>query len=170
LVAAGGTLTLNKDVTGSGAAHISGGTLVAAGAFSENVQFTGSSGTLALAHAQAYAGKVSGFSHTGTTSLDLQDIGFVSASEATFAGTTAGGTLTVTDGTHTAKIKLVGNYTGASFTASSDGHGGTVIVDPTPSAPHFVAAIAAHGARGGASLLAPAIGPSRTQVLLASGR
>jgi hypothetical protein len=38
--------------------------------------------------------------------------------------------LTVTDGTHTAKIALLGNYTASTFTLSDDGHGGTKVVDP----------------------------------------
>jgi hypothetical protein len=36
----------------------------------------------------------------------------------------------VTDGTHTANIALLGNYLASTFAASSDGHGGTAIVDP----------------------------------------
>ena len=33
--------------------------------------------------------------------------------------------LSVTDGTHTANVYFAGNYTGASFKLSMDGHGGT---------------------------------------------
>jgi hypothetical protein len=40
------------------------------------------------------------------------------------------GTLTVTDGSHTANIALLGNYLASTFVASSDGHGGTNVVDP----------------------------------------
>jgi hypothetical protein len=36
----------------------------------------------------------------------------------------------VTDGTHTANIALLGNYLASTFVTSSDGHGGTAIVDP----------------------------------------
>jgi hypothetical protein len=82
--------------------------------------------------------------------LDLADIGFTSGvTKATYKGTTASGTLTVTDGTHTARIILIGNYTASTFTASSDGHGGTDVVDPpaasvgrTPPAQPLVAAMA----------------------------
>ena len=42
----------------------------------------------------------------------------------------SGGTLTVTDGTHTANIALLGDYSPKSFTIASDGHGGTAVVDP----------------------------------------
>ena len=47
-----------------------------------------------------------------------------------YSGNNSPGTLTVSDGTHTANIALTGNYSLANFTASSDGHGGTIIVDP----------------------------------------
>ena len=66
--------------------------------------------------------------------LDLGDIGFVSAAEATFSGTASGGTLTVTDGAHVSHVLLAGNYTQTGFVAASDGHGGTDITI-NPSAP-----------------------------------
>jgi hypothetical protein len=155
-VAGTGTLVLAGAVTGKGTATIAGGTLHAASSFSQNVTFTGTAGEqLELAQSQGYTGSISGFSRTGATSFDLLDIVFVSASEATFSGTTKGGLLTVTDGTHTAHINLKGNYTGSTWMASSDGHGGTIVVDPkakalaatTSPSPHaFVAAIASMGA------------------------
>ena len=40
------------------------------------------------------------------------------------------GTLTVTDGTHTASLTLLGQYSTGDFSLSSDGHGGTMITDP----------------------------------------
>jgi hypothetical protein len=46
-------------------------------------------------------------------------------------------------GSHTATISLIGNYTVSVFTVSSDGHGGTKVVDPTaPSAAPLTQAIA----------------------------
>jgi hypothetical protein len=168
LLAAGGTLKLDKAVTGAGSAHINNGTLVAAGAFNENVQFTGTTGRLELDHSRTYVGKVSGFAHG--MSLDLRDISFVSASEVTFTGTASGGTLTVNDGTHTAKIKLVGNYIGDTFKATGDGNGGTTIVDTTaPSTPHFVAAMATMGGAAGGHA-PPKRDPAPTPPLLAHPR
>jgi len=149
--AAGGTLTVNARVIGPGAAVIAAGALIAGGAFSQNVTFSGTSGVLALAQSQGYAGSITGFSRTGGTSLDLGDIAFGASTRATFSGTATSGTLTVTDGTHTAKITLVGDYRTSTFTASSDGHGGTTVVDPTAGGaaapPHaFIAAMARMGA------------------------
>jgi hypothetical protein len=131
LAATTGTLTLAGAVTGAGVAQINGGTLYVERAFAEKVTFTGSTGVLKLGDSRAFTGKVAGLSKTGTNSLDLVDIGFVSGTtKASYSGTTASGTLTVTDGTHTAHIVLVGNYTVSTFTVSSDGHGGTSVVDP----------------------------------------
>jgi hypothetical protein len=48
----------------------------------------------------------------------------------TFSCNSSGGTLHVTDATHTANIGLLGNYLASTFAASSDRHGGTNIVDP----------------------------------------
>ena len=45
-------------------------------------------------------------------------------------GNANGGTLTITGGTHTANIALEGNYLSSGWTLSSDGHGGTIVVDP----------------------------------------
>lgn len=49
---------------------------------------------------------------------------------------------TVSDGTHTAELALLGQYTADDFAASSNGHGGTLITDPTAenSLQHAIAA------------------------------
>jgi len=151
LETAGGELTVNGAVTGIGTGTIYSGTLDFTSSFSQRVVFQGTTGELELAQSQNYAGTITGFSKTGGTALDLRDIGFVSSTEATFAGTAGGGVLTVTDGTHTAHITLKGDYRASTFTASSDGHGGTIIVDPAASAVathRFVAAAASFGAGG----------------------
>jgi hypothetical protein len=67
---------------------------------------------------------------TGADALDLSDIGYQAGTGASFAGNTNGGTLTVTDGSNAAHIALVGNYTTSGWTLSSDGNGGTTLVDP----------------------------------------
>ena len=88
--------------------------------------FTGTTGVLELAHSQTYTGKVSGLSTKGTSSLDLLDIVFTKGvTKATYSGSKSSGILTVTDGTHTAKITLMGNYTLSTFKVSDDTHGGT---------------------------------------------
>jgi hypothetical protein len=152
LIAYSSLLTVEGAVTGSGYGQVDSGTLDFTSSFSQNVTFiSGSTGTLELAKSQSYGGKITGFSTSGANALDLTDIAFVSPGQATFAGTSSGGTLTVTDGTHTAKITLTGDYLNSTFVASSDGHGGTKVVDPPAAAPlhAFIAAAAAMGAVGG---------------------
>jgi hypothetical protein len=133
MAATTGTLILEGAVTGSGVAIVHGGTMWAQGAFGDKVVFTGTGGTLELSHSIDYAGPVEGLDKAGTNALDLLDIGYLKGTTtASFSGTTASGILTVTDGTNTARIKLIGDYVGASFTLSDDGGGGTRVVDPPP--------------------------------------
>ncbi len=146
------TLTVNANVTGAGVARINGGTADFEGAFSENVIF-GATGQLRLAHSTGYDGTISGFSKTGANSLDLEDIAFATA-KVSFSGTTSAGTITVSDGTHTAHIKLAGNYTASTFVLADDGGGGTLVHDPSKnharaSPPRFAASIAGLVSRGG---------------------
>jgi hypothetical protein len=54
----------------------------------------------------------------------VTDVGFVSGKDSYNHGTDI---LTVSNGTHTTKIQLVGVYTANDFTFGSDGHGGTLI-------------------------------------------
>jgi hypothetical protein len=159
LYANGGSLTVEGAVTGTGKALIKSGTLTFTSAFNQIVSFIGTSGRVVLAQSQAFTNFVRGFSKTGGTSLDLQDIAFGGATSASYSGTTASGVLTVSDGTHTAHIHLQGDYTGSTFTLSSDGSGGTLVVDPpAEAAPRAAApltqALAGFGARsaGGARL------------------
>jgi hypothetical protein len=50
--------------------------------------------------------------------------------KASFSGSRSGGILSVSDGAKTDKISLTGNYTYARWNLSSDGSGGTMVVDP----------------------------------------
>ena len=45
-------------------------------------------------------------------------------------GLGTGGTLSVTDGVHTANLALLGQYVAANFSLASDSHGGTIVNDP----------------------------------------
>jgi hypothetical protein len=158
LFAGKGNLTVLGAVTGAGTVRINGATADFASAFSQNVAFTGTTGVLELAKSQSYGGTITNFSKTGATSLDLTDIVFsATKTKASYSGTTKSGVLTVTDGAHTAHIKLVGNYTASTFKVSSDGHGGTTVVDPSkaagPSVHPFIAAAAGFGAIGASEVL-----------------
>ena len=138
LVASGGIVS---------GATISGGTLEVAsgGAIAHSVVEFAGAGTLQLDGGTGSGWLVAGF-NTGDQ-IDFRDIAFTGGTtstkgkkgakgEVTFkeAASNMSGTLTVTDGTHTANITLLGQYTAASFTAASDGHGGTIITGVSPSA------------------------------------
>src|SRR5207248_3814942 len=81
-------------------------------------------------HASSYTGTVAGLAGPQDI-LDFLDLDPTKVQQPTFTNaTTSGGTLNVTDGTHTASIALLGNYMASSFTTASDGHGGTAVHDP----------------------------------------
>ena len=105
-----------------------GATVEIDGVSAQPVTFTGTTGTLKLDNAVAFSGQVSGL--TGSDAIDLADVKYGANTTATFSGNSTGGTLTVSDGTDTAHIALVGDYLKSGWTLSSDGHGGTVVVDP----------------------------------------
>jgi hypothetical protein len=59
-------------------------------------------------------------------SLDFTDMNLSSATE-TYTQASGTGTLTVSDGTHTAEITLVGTFKANYFEVASDGHSGVLL-------------------------------------------
>ena len=108
-----------------------GGDVEISGLSGQSVSFAGTAGVLKIDDAVNFNGQISGVA--GSDTLDLGDVSYGPNTIATFLGNTTGGTLTVTDGTHTANIKLVGNFLSSTWTLSSDGTGGTNVVDPISS-------------------------------------
>jgi hypothetical protein len=107
----------------SGAAKLEFGS-----AASADVKFdTGAAGLLQLDHSIDFSGTVSGFQ--GADQLDLHDILLVAATSATYTENQAGdgGTLSVSDGVHTADINILGQFTQNDFDLTTDGAGGTLI-------------------------------------------
>jgi autotransporter passenger strand-loop-strand repeat protein len=112
---------------------VSGGSVGGSPNVIGDVQFR-SGGILQLDFSQGFTGTIGGFASPAgvTEAIDLVDIGFGAGTSVKFteaAGNTSG-TLMVTDGTHTANLTLLGQYSTANFSLSSDGHGGTMITDP----------------------------------------
>jgi hypothetical protein len=64
-------------------------------------------------------------------SLDLTDLAFGSAHLSYSQGSNAG-TLTLSDGTHTALVSITGTFPGTGFHLASDGHGGTLVTYTHP--------------------------------------
>src|SRR5262249_12118290 len=106
-----------------------GETLEVISTYSGQGPFTGCTGTLQLLNFSAFTGSVAGM--TGQDTIDFADIDPTKVQRPTYSGTASGGILTVTDGSHTANIALVGNYIASTFVTSSDGHGGANVVDPS---------------------------------------
>jgi hypothetical protein len=103
------------------------------GPSSVNVTFaSGATGPLILDASSQFTGTISGLSAVAPfNAIDLADIAFGSTTTAVYLASDPNmGTLTVSDGTHTANIALSGQYGPTSFTIASDGHGGTAVVDP----------------------------------------
>jgi ELWxxDGT repeat protein len=87
---------------------------------------------LKLDDSQAFTGTVAGLGGF-IEQIDLVDIGFSSQTTLGYAPNSAntGGTLTVSDGTHTANIALIGSFTASSFVMGGNLNGvGTLITDP----------------------------------------
>jgi hypothetical protein len=109
-----------------------GETLELTSAYSGQASFAASTGILELLNSACFAGTVAGMA--GQDTIDFADIDPTKVQTPRYSGDTSGGTLTITDGSHTANIALLGNYLASTFVASSDGHGGTNVVDPPASA------------------------------------
>jgi hypothetical protein len=125
--------SFHQDLNGDGLIGSStigaGETLDVISTYSGQVSFTASTGILELLNSSGFTGTVAGM--TGRDTIDFADIDPTKVQQPTYSGTASGGTLTVTDGTHTANIALLGDYMASTFVTSSDGHGGTNVVDPS---------------------------------------
>jgi hypothetical protein len=86
----------------------------------------------------SFTGTVSGFTAGDTFDLTGIDFGTIKPLKYTPNAGNTGGTLTVMDSTHTAKIALLGTYMASSFVPASDGQGGTFITDPSSVAAHHI--------------------------------
>jgi fibronectin-binding autotransporter adhesin len=109
------------------------------------ITFAGS-GTLEIDQPSTFSGKIAGISG----SSDVLDLGGFDAAHDTVVASTGSGSydsatnttsLLVTDETthQSTTLTLVGDYSGSSWTATSDGHGGADIVDPPAASPATVA-------------------------------
>ncbi|MGV7215573.1 Ig-like domain-containing protein [Bradyrhizobium sp. UFLA05-112] len=139
-----------------------GATLELSGAASGSITFKATTGNLVLDHAAQFTGTLINLTGDGTAAnsnhLDLKDIAYGAGTSASFSGNTAGGTLTVVDAqNHTAHISLVGDYTKSTFNLSSDGTGGTLVIDPPKAGFDFASVPASRP---------PAITPAVTAVRL----
>ncbi|MCW5737750.1 MAG: hypothetical protein KIS73_26760 [Enhydrobacter sp.] len=128
---ADGTIFVAGAVTGNGAAVINdGGTLRFGAGSSAAVDFAEVTGLLQLDNSQGFTGTIAGLDPAVDGDyIDLEDINIAGASKS-YSGNATSGVLTVTDGIRTANLKMIGNYTVASFALVNDGNGHVRITDP----------------------------------------
>ncbi|MER8903126.1 adhesin, partial [Mesorhizobium sp. M0772] len=125
----GGNIAINGQVTGDGDATIGDLSKLEFGAASStDVTFAAdAAGTLQLDDSFDFSGSIAGI--TSDDKVNLEDILFGTGTSAAYQADLdgAGGTLTVTDGTHNATLHLLGVYDAHSFTLADDGTGRTVV-------------------------------------------
>jgi hypothetical protein len=125
----GGAVTAMGEVSGDGDAQISGAGTIEFGAGSTaDISFDATAaGHLILDDAFHFSGTVSGLD--GNDDIDLKGISFGAGTTLSFTEnqTGTGGTLTVSDGAHTANILLLGQYDPTGFTEKADTTNGTLI-------------------------------------------
>jgi hypothetical protein len=129
LIANNGTAIFAGAVSGTGTATVqSAGSIEFGSTTTANTTFAaGANGTVTFDAASTLTGKLSITGFTLGDTIDLADINF-SGSGPSLAYSR--GVLSVSDGTHVAKLNMIGNFTLASFHAAPDGSGGTLITDP----------------------------------------
>ncbi|WP_441279814.1 VCBS domain-containing protein [Bradyrhizobium sp. 1200_D9_N1_2] len=124
-----GDVTIDGNVSGNGSALISGtATLAFAHASAENTTFAaGATGTLILGDSFNFSGTVSGM--TADDHIDLLDFNFASAPTLNYTPNAdiSGGTLSITDGAHTANIALLGTFDPTGFQIEADKTTGTLV-------------------------------------------
>jgi hypothetical protein len=132
-------VTITGSITGTGSINIYDNAEVIIGhavSSGQTVNFKDASGasTLVLYDSHDFAGTIAGLTEASTESqenrVDLKDLKFTSDMDATFSG----GVLTITNGNgDSVKLHLSGSD--GAIEIASDGSGGTLIDDPSPSGP-----------------------------------
>jgi serralysin len=122
--------TFHQDLNGDGVIGIppspTSATLATAGANSDSVTFTGSPGILTLETPSAFSGHIVGFTGDGTfAGSDQIDLPGMNYSTMHSNYTSSTGVLDLNDGTSTADLQFVGNYSQDSFKFA--GSGGLVV-------------------------------------------
>jgi hypothetical protein len=100
--------------------------------------FAGPTGTLWLDRPSTFTGKVADFGAQESIDLPNIPVGLHTTLGYSENSSDTGGILSVKDGTHIAKIALLGNYMATSFVAAADGHGGTLITEAAQTANQLV--------------------------------
>ncbi len=97
------------------------------------IVFAGTSGNLILDHSQTFAGTIAGMGpSTPGDVADLGDVTFATATKS-YSGSATSEVLTISDGTRTARLSMIGDFTTSSFNLENDGTGHVEFYDPASS-------------------------------------
>jgi hypothetical protein len=124
----GANITFHGSVTGGNTLMDGTASIEFGAAASANVTLQAdATGALKLADSFDFSGVVSGFNQDDH--IDLLDMTFGAGTVASYVENQAGtgGILSVTDGTHTANIALLGQYSADGFTVAADDTTGTLL-------------------------------------------
>jgi VCBS repeat-containing protein len=128
--ATSGVLKVTGSVQGSGSIQVDAGAFLeldATVAATQKIVFNGAGSSEVQLDASTFGGQIQGMA--ATDEIDLRTIGYGLSTTGTYVSNANndGGVLTITDGTHSISMTLVGDYRHAHFAGASDGHGGTLI-------------------------------------------
>jgi hypothetical protein len=90
-------------------------------------------GDLVLSSPSSFAAEISGLA-SASQKIDLVGFGYSTSDTITWTQSGTSGTLSVANNSQSATLSLIGTYSTANFSASSDSNGGTYIYDPPLSA------------------------------------
>jgi hypothetical protein len=128
ILAQSGSITIAGNLSGSGHVEIGGSATIEFGGAAGNAIALDASATglIVFDHSDAFSGSISGLNSDDV--LDLKDVQFGAGTTLTYSDDGSGnGVLTISDGTHSAVLHLVGSYQAGNFSLLSDGQGGVLV-------------------------------------------
>jgi probable HAF family extracellular repeat protein/uncharacterized repeat protein (TIGR03803 family) len=129
------------------------GALTISAPAADNVMFAGSTGALVLDQPDTFVGQITDFS--GSDTIDLGGINYGSSQ---FSYNCSTGLLTVTDGSNTVSFAFV-NLGGSLGFASDESGTGTLITDPSPTAPATAEGAISLASAGSADAYSESVSP-----------
>ena len=130
ILAQGSSVTIGGDVSGSGHVELAGNATVefAAGAANDLALDADAAGLIVFDHSAGFGGAISGLN--ADDRIDLRDVAFGAATTLSYVDDgSGGGVLTVSDGIHSAQLRLVGSYQASDFVLGADDQGGLLLTN-----------------------------------------
>ena len=126
----GGTAYVSSGGTAIGTIFSGGTEVMSAGAVASGTFDFASNGDLVIDQTSGtFGASISGLTNSGQI-LDFANIASSGAS-VSYSNSGTSGTLTVTNGTNSVSVNLIGTYSAGSFKSANDGSGGIEVYDPS---------------------------------------